>query len=125
MRRLTNNETISARKLTFYHGNYLLRAAAALAGIYGNNAEEAMYPLAKNSDDGSPLDGSKHNYTLTFPAGQYPPVNAFWSVTMYDGKTQLLIENPINRYLINSPTLPPPPIRSQTGCPHPMARFIW
>jgi hypothetical protein len=109
----------------FYHGNYLLRAAAALAGIYGNNAEEAMYPLAKNSDDGSPLDGSKHNYTLTFPAGQYPPVNAFWSVTMYDGKTQLLIENPINRYLINSPTLPPPPIRSQTGCPHPMARFIW
>jgi hypothetical protein len=35
-----------------------------------------------------------------------PPVNAFWSVTMYDGKTQLLIENPINRYLINSPMLP-------------------
>ena len=37
-----------------------------------------------------------------------PPVNAFWSVTMYDGKTQLLIENPINRYLINSPMLPAP-----------------
>ncbi len=53
-----------------------------------------------------PLDGSKHNYTLTFAAGQLPPVNAFWSVTMYDGKTQLLIENPINRYLINSPMLP-------------------
>ena len=35
-----------------------------------------------------------------------PPVNAFWSVTMYDGKTQLLIENPIGRYLINSPMLP-------------------
>ena len=51
-------------------------------------------------------DGSKHNYTLTFAAGQYPPVNAFWSVTMYDGKTQLLIENSINRYLINSPMLP-------------------
>jgi hypothetical protein len=34
-----------------------------------------------------------------------PPVNAFWSVTMYDGKTQLLIANPINRYLINSPML--------------------
>ncbi len=42
----------------------------------------------------------------TFPAGQLPPVNAFWSVTMYDGKSQLLIENPINRYLINSPMLP-------------------
>jgi hypothetical protein len=37
---------------------------------------------------------------------QFPPVNAFWSVTMYDGKTQLLIKNPINRYLINSPMLP-------------------
>jgi hypothetical protein len=90
----------------FYHGNYLLRAAAALAGIYGNNAVEAMYPLAKNGSGGDPLDGSKHNYTLTLAAGQYPPVNAFWSVTMYDGKTQLLIKNPINRYLINSPMLP-------------------
>jgi hypothetical protein len=90
----------------FYKGNYLLRAAAALAGIYGNNAVEAMYPLARNDGSGQPLDGSKHTYTLTFAAGQYPPVNAFWSVTMYDGKTQLLIENPINRYLINSPMLP-------------------
>ena len=33
-------------------------------------------------------------------------MNAFWSVTMYDGKSQLLIENPINRYLINSPMMP-------------------
>jgi hypothetical protein len=90
----------------FYHGDFLLRAAAALAGIFGNDAVEAVYPMAKNDGDGNPLDGSKHNYTLTFAAGQYPPVNAFWSVTMYDGKTQLLIENPINRYLINSPMLP-------------------
>jgi len=90
----------------FYHGDFLLRAAAALAGIYGNDAVEAMYPLAKNDAADSPLDGSKHNYTLTFAAGQFPPVNAFWSVTMYDGKTQLLIDNPINRYLINSPMLP-------------------
>jgi hypothetical protein len=91
---------------TFYHGNWLLRAAAAKAGIYGNDAAEATYPLTKNDIDGNALDGSKHNYTLTFAAGEYPPVNAFWSVTMYDGKTQLLIENPINRYLINSPMLP-------------------
>ncbi|HVY55413.1 MAG TPA: DUF1214 domain-containing protein, partial [Thermodesulfobacteriota bacterium] len=40
------------------------------------------------------------------PPGELPPVNAFWSVTMYDGKTQLLVANPINRYLINSPMLP-------------------
>ncbi len=90
----------------FYSGDWLKRASAAKAGIYGNDAVEAMYPLAKADSAGEPLDGSKSNYLLTFPAGQYPPVNAFWSVTMYDGKTQLLIKNPISRYLINSPMLP-------------------
>jgi len=45
-----------------------------------------MYPMTKTLADGQVLDGSKHNYTLTFAAGQYPPMNAFWSVTMYDGK---------------------------------------
>ena len=90
---------------SFYKGDFLLRAAAALAGIYGNDAVEAMYPMAKTGSDGQPLDGSTRKYTLTFAAGQYPPVNAFWSVTMYDGKTQLLIENPLNRYLINSTML--------------------
>jgi len=90
----------------FFHGDWLLRAAAAKAGIFGNSADEATYPMAMTDADGDKLDGSRHNYTLTFPAGQLPPVNAFWSVTMYDGKTQLLIENPINRYLINSPMLP-------------------
>jgi len=90
----------------FFHGNWLLRAAGAKAGIYGNDAIEATYPMTKTLADGEPLDGSKHNYTLTFPDGQYPPVNAFWSVTMYDGKSQLLVENPLNRFLINSPMLP-------------------
>jgi hypothetical protein len=90
----------------FFKGNWLLRAAGAQAGIYGNDAIEATYPMTKTLADGEALDGSKHNYTLTFPAGQYPPVNAFWSVTMYDGKTQLLIKNPIDRYLINSPMEP-------------------
>jgi hypothetical protein len=90
----------------FYNGDWLKRAAAAKGGIYGNDAVEAMYPMTKTLADGEVLDGSKHNYTLTFAADQFPPVNAFWSVTMYDGKTQLLIENPINRYLINSPMLP-------------------
>jgi len=90
----------------YYNGDWLLRAAAARSGIYGNDAEEAMYPMTRWLANGEPLDGSKHNYTLTFKTGQSPPVNAFWSITMYDGKTQLLIKNPINRYLINSPMLP-------------------
>jgi hypothetical protein len=90
----------------FYSGDWLKRAAAAKGGIYGNDAVEAVYPMTKALADGEVLDGSKHKYTITFPVGQLPPVDAFWSVTMYDGKTQLLIENPINRYLINSPMLP-------------------
>jgi hypothetical protein len=89
-----------------YNGDWLKRAVAAQAGIYGNDPEEATYPFTRVDSDGQTLDGSKHNYTLTFPAGQLPPVNSFWSVTMYDGKSQLLIKNPISRYLINSPMLP-------------------
>ncbi len=89
----------------FFNGDWQLRAAAAQAGIYGNNAEEAMYPQTRVDSDGAELDGSKHSYTITFPKDGLPPVNAFWSITMYDGKTQLLIENPINRYLINSPMM--------------------
>jgi hypothetical protein len=90
----------------FYKGDWLMRAAAAKGGIYGNDAVEAAYPITRTDATGQDLDGSKHNYTITFPAGQFPPVNAFWSVTMYDGKSQFLIKNPINRYLINSPMLP-------------------
>jgi hypothetical protein len=90
----------------FYKGDWLMRAGAAKGGIYGNDTIEATYPITRVDATGETLDGSKHNYTLTFPAGQYPPVNAFWSVTMYDGKSQLLIKNPINRYLLNSPMLP-------------------
>jgi hypothetical protein len=89
----------------FYKGDWLLRAAAAQAGIFGNNAEEAVYPMTRWLPDGEVIDTSKHSYTITFPAGKFPPAKAFWSVTMYDGKSQLLIKNPINRYLINSPML--------------------
>lgn len=89
----------------FYNGDWLMRAGAAKGGLYGNDAVEAMYPYTRTDASGDTLDGSKHKYTLTFPAGQLPPVEAFWSVTMYDGKSQLLIENPIDRYLINSPML--------------------
>ncbi|QGM46073.1 DUF1254 domain-containing protein [Methylocystis heyeri] len=90
----------------FFNGVWLQRAVIAKAGIYANDAEEAMYPFTRNDSDGQPLDGSKNKYTITFPPDQLPPVNAFWSITMYNGKTQLLIKNPIDRYLINSPMLP-------------------
>lgn len=90
----------------FFNGDWLMRSGAAKAGLYGNDAAEAMYPFTRTDASGKPLDGSKHKYTITFPPGQLPPVHSFWSVTMYDGKSQFLAKNPINRYLINSPMLP-------------------
>ncbi len=89
----------------FYHGDWELRAAGAMAGIYGNSQAEAFYPFVTTDSAGNKPDGSTNRYTMTFAADALPPVNAFWSVTIYDAKTQLLIDNPINRYLINSPML--------------------
>jgi hypothetical protein len=89
-----------------YDGDWTQRAAVAMGGILANDPAEAVYAITRQDKDGQLLDGASANYTLTFPADALPPVNAFWSVTMYDGKTQLLIKNPINRYLINSAMLP-------------------
>ncbi len=80
----------------------MLRSVAAHLGLYGNSAEEASYPMYLTDSDGEALDASVHSYTVTFPKGALPPVKAFWSLTMYDGKTQLFIENPLDRYLLSS-----------------------
>jgi hypothetical protein len=87
----------------FLKNNYLYRMAAAIVGIYGNSKAEAMYPIYTVDAAGGPLDASTHGYTLRFPPGKLPPVHAFWSLTMYDLPAQLLVANPLNRYLINSP----------------------
>ena len=50
----------------FYNGDWLMRAGAAKGGLYGNDAVEAMYPFTRTDATGEPLDGSKHNYTITF-----------------------------------------------------------
>jgi len=84
---------------------FILRAVAAYRGIYGNSGEEAIYPTYIADSQGVPFDASQNKYTLTFKKGELPPVTAFWSLTMYDGKTQLLIDNPLNRYLLNSPMM--------------------
>jgi hypothetical protein len=83
-------------------GNYLYRYAGANMGIFGNSAEEANYIGYFVDKDGQPVDASKHDYTLHFDKNALPPADAFWSLTMYDGKNKLLVANPLNRYLINS-----------------------
>ena len=86
--------------------NYLYRMAAAKLGIFGNSKEEAMYPVYAVDASGAPLDGSKHRYAVRFASDQLPPVQAFWSLTMYKLPESLLVANPLKRYLINSPMLP-------------------
>ena len=86
----------------FLKGNYLYRYAGAKLGLYGNTGEEAIYLPYFVDANHQPLDASKTGYTLLFPKGQLPPAHAFWSLTMYDGKTQFLVANPLKRYLVNS-----------------------
>lgn len=91
---------------TYLKNNYLYRMAGAVLGIYGNSKEEAIYPAYPVDANGAPLDGAKHAYAFRFAPGKLPPVDAFWSLTMYEMPESLLYANPINRYLINSPLLP-------------------
>jgi hypothetical protein len=89
----------------FMRNNYLYRYAGARMGIYGNSREEARYVGYFIDADKQPLNAAKNRYVVRFAPGQLPPAKAFWSLTMYDGKSQLLVENSLSRYLINSPML--------------------
>jgi hypothetical protein len=101
--KLNSGDVFGTRQ--YLKNNYLYRMGAAVLGIYGNSKEEALYPTYYVDATKQKLDGT-NRYTLRFAPGQLPPVNAFWSLTMYDEPQSLLVANPINRYLINSPMLP-------------------
>jgi hypothetical protein len=85
-----------------YGTNYLLRAAVAKFGLGANSPEEAVYPSTFTDNQGQKLTGT-NNYLIHFDKGQTPPVNAFWSITLYNNKSYLA-ENPINRYSISQHT---------------------
>jgi hypothetical protein len=100
---VTSGDVFGTRQ--YLRNNYLYRMAAGVIGLYGNSKQEAMYPFYGVDSDRQPMVGT-NSYTLRFAPGKLPPVNAFWSVTMYGMPQSLLVANPINRYLINSPMLP-------------------
>lgn len=89
----------------FLKNQYIKRFGGAKLGIYGNSREEAFYPLYKQLD-GEILDGSKSSYKMIMTKKDQDIAKAFWSLTMYDGITQLLVANPLKRYLVNSSMLP-------------------
>jgi hypothetical protein len=81
-----------------YGTNYPYRASWTFFGVGGNLAEDAVYPLASKDADGKALNAT-NKYVLRFAKTEIPPVNAFWSLTMYDAESYL-VPNPINRYAL-------------------------
>ena len=83
------------------YGNYYLkRAIVTQLGLGANLPEDAIYPLNLADDTGKPLDGAS-NYTIHFDKGETPPVDAFWSVTLYDPEG-FQVANPLNRFAVSS-----------------------
>jgi hypothetical protein len=96
---ITSGEVFGSRE--FLKNNYLYRMTAAVLGIWGNSEAEAIYPSYYVDAGGEALNGA-NNYTLRFEPDGLPPVNSFWSLTMYELPETLLVDNPLNRYLLNS-----------------------
>jgi hypothetical protein len=84
--------------------DYYNRALGVMVGIFGNVKKVSVYFATAKDDKGELLDGSKHNYAITFTADQIPPAKNFWSFTMYKLPQRWLVDNPINRYSIGSAT---------------------
>lgn len=93
-----NNWAVVRNGIGVYGTDYNVRAFVSLIGLGALPPEEAAYPNAAKDGEGQPLSG-KHAYRIHFDAGKTPPVDAFWSLTVYDEKG-FLIENPIDRYTI-------------------------
>jgi hypothetical protein len=100
---ITSGDLFGTR--AYLKNNYLYRMTAAVLGIFGNSKKEAMYPIYNVDADEQSLDATTNKYTLHFAADELPPVNAFWSLTMYKLPSSLLVANPLHRYLLNSPML--------------------
>ena len=102
-REVTSGDLLGTR--VHLKNNYLYRMAGAVLGIYGNSKEEAMYPVYAVDSEGQKLDGNSR-YTVHFAPDQLPAANAFWSLTMYELPSSLLVANSIDRYLLNKPMMP-------------------
>ncbi|MCC7257842.1 MAG: DUF1254 domain-containing protein, partial [Gammaproteobacteria bacterium] len=95
-----NGWRVPAMSLGAFGTDYGTRAVVALVGLGANLAADAVYPSAFVDGDGQPLDGA-NRYVLHFDKGQEPPVEAFWSVTMYDAES-FFVPNAINRFALSS-----------------------
>ncbi len=97
---LTNGWTYANELMGSYGASYLRRAIVALIGLGANLPEDAIYPVAYVDSTSAALD-SAMDYTLRFAADSLPPVNAFWSVTLYD-EQGYQVPNAINRFSLGT-----------------------
>jgi hypothetical protein len=88
-------------KTGLYGTQYLDRALITAIGLGANRPQDAVYPTSEKDQDGKDYDGASNKYVVHVEKGQFPPVNAFWSITMYDDK-YFFVPNPINRYTVSS-----------------------
>ena len=98
--RVANHWSMNTDTMGVYGNYYLKRAILAQIGLGANLPEDAIYPLNLSDDTGRPLDGS-NKYTLHFEKSATPPVNAFWSVTLYDSEG-FQVANPLDRFAVSS-----------------------
>jgi uncharacterized protein (TIGR03000 family) len=82
-----------------YGTDYIQRATICYFGLGCNRTKDAVYPTSETTTEGEPYNGA-NKYTVTFPKGQLPPVNGFWSLTMYNGE-YFFVENKLNRYTLS------------------------
>jgi hypothetical protein len=87
-------------KTGIYGTDYLMRAFVTAIGLGANRPQDAVYPTSLKDADGKAYDGA-NKYIMHFAKGQLPPVDGFWSLTMYDAN-YFFIANPINRYSISA-----------------------
>src|SRR5271166_5653418 len=82
-----------------YGTNYIQRALVTAIGLGANRPQDAIYPTSQKDAAGSEYDGASKRYIMHFNKGDLPPVNGFWSLTMYD-KDYFFVPNPLNRYTL-------------------------
>jgi hypothetical protein len=98
--RVVNYWSMNTDTMGVYGNYYLKRAIVAQVGLGANLPEDAIYPLNLGDETGTPLDGAS-KYTIHFDKGTMPPVNAFWSLTLYDPEG-FQVANPLNRFAVSS-----------------------
>jgi hypothetical protein len=95
------NGWLVATKAGLYGTDYIQRALITAIGLGANRPQDAIYPTSQKDAAGKEYEGASNKYVMHFDKGQFPPVNGFWSMTMYDAN-YFFVPNPINRYTVSS-----------------------